>query len=155
MKRLIFLYGILITVTGFSQTITDTLANKIEITKDARLDLLVKKQFEINEKANKLKDNKGFRIMVLNTNNRSEVLSAKSTLLKNFPEQKHYLSYQSPYFRLKFGDFKTKEEALDYRKKLQFYFPNADLFIIPDKIEVKLNKDDKLNAPKPINSLDL
>lgn len=144
MKQLFFFGSSLLMATiGFSQTTTDTLANKIEVTKDTRFDLLVKKQFEINEKANKLKDNKGFRIMVLNTNNREEALKAKSTLLQKFPEQKPYLAYQPPYFKLKFGDFKTKEEATDYQKKLKPYFPKAGLFVIPDKIEVKLDKEEK------------
>ncbi|MGE5108744.1 MAG: SPOR domain-containing protein [Sphingobacteriales bacterium] len=144
MKKVFFLSGsLLMAIAVFSQTTTDTLANKIEVTKDARFALLVKKQFEINEKANKLKDNKGFRIMVMNTNNRDEALKAKSTLLQNFPEQKPYLAYQPPYFKLKFGDFKTKEEANDYQRKLKSYFPKEGLFVIPDKIEVKLDKDDK------------
>ena len=76
MKQLIFITAaLLLSAIGWAQvTSTDTLANGIQVTKDARLDLLVKKQFEINERANKLKDNKGFRIMVLNTNNRDEEL---------------------------------------------------------------------------------
>ncbi|RTL59555.1 MAG: SPOR domain-containing protein [Sphingobacteriales bacterium] len=144
MKQIILSVAALFTVTFvWSQMSTDTLANGIKVTKDARLDLLVTKQFEINERANKLKDNKGFRIMVLNTSNRDEALKAKSILLKNFPEQKPYLAYQPPYFKLKFGDFKTREDAADYQKKLKVYFPTGGLFIIPDKIEVKLDKDDK------------
>lgn len=139
-----FSIALFISTVALSQTTTDTLANGIQVTKDARLDALVKKQFEINERANKLKDNKGFRIMVLNTSNREEALKAKSVLLKNFPEQKPYLAYQPPYFKLKFGDFKTKEEATDYQKRLKAYFPTGGLFIIPDKIEVKFDKDDKL-----------
>jgi SPOR domain len=146
MKQLLFIStALLLSVISWCQTTsTDTLANGIEVTKDARLDLLVKKQFEINERANKLKDNKGFRIMVLNTNNRDEALKAKSVLLQNFPEQKPYLAYQPPYFKLKFGDFKTKEDAVDYQKKLKPFFPKGGLFIVPDKIEVKLDKEDKL-----------
>jgi hypothetical protein len=145
MKQIILSVAALLTVIfGWSQTSTDTLANGIKVTKDARLDMLVKKQFEINDRANKLKDNKGFRIMVLNTSNRDEALKAKSVLLKNFPDQKPYLAYQPPYFKLKFGDFKTREEANDYQKKLKAFFPTGGLFIVPDKIEVKLDKDDKL-----------
>ena len=146
MKQLIlFTSTLFLSITSWTQTTSmDTLANGIQVTKDARFDMLVKKQFEINERANKLKDNKGFRIMVLNTNSRDEALKAKSVLLQNFPEQKPYLAYQPPYFKLKFGDFKTKEEAGDYQKKLKLYFPKAGLFVIPDKIEVKLDKDDKM-----------
>lgn len=144
MKQIILsVAALFIAAFGWSQTSTDTLANGIKVTKDARLDLLVKKQFEINDRANKLKDNKGFRIMVLNTSNRDEALKGKSVLLQNFPDQKPYLAYQPPYFKLKFGDFKTRDEADDYQKKLKPYFPKAGLFVIPDRIEVKLDKDEK------------
>jgi hypothetical protein len=132
-----------LSITGYAQTMTtDTLASGNLITKDSRIDQLIKKQAEINEKANKLRDNKGFRIMVINTSNRIEALKAKSILLQNFPEQKPYLAYQPPYFKLKFGDFKTREEATVYQKQLINFFPKGGLFIIPDKIEVKLDKDD-------------
>ena len=144
MKQTLFSFtAIFICTFAIAQSKTDTLANGILVTKDSRMDLLVKKQFEINERANKLKDNKGFRIMVLNTNNRDEALKAKSVLLQNFPDHKPYLAYQPPYFKLKFGDFKTREEANDYQKKLKPYFPKAGLFVVPDRIEVKLDKEEK------------
>lgn len=144
MKKIAFTATLLaFSLWGWAQNATDTLANGIRVTKDARLDLLIKKQYEINDRANKLKDNKGYRIMVVNTSNRDEALKAKSTLLQNFPEQKPYLAYQPPYFKLKFGDFKTREEAVDYQKKLKPYFPKGGLFIVPDRIEIKLDEKEK------------
>jgi hypothetical protein len=47
--------------------------------------------------------------------------------------------YQSPYFKLKAGNFKTREEAEDYQRKLNSFFPKG-VFIISDIIEVKPEK---------------
>jgi hypothetical protein len=77
---------------------------------------------------------------VLNTNKRDEAVSAKTKVYSYFPELKSYLIYQSPYFKLKVGNFKEKKEAEDYQKRLQKYFPDG-VFIMNDTIELKLEKE--------------
>jgi hypothetical protein len=77
---------------------------------------------------------------VINTNKRDDAIAAKTKVYSNFPELKAYLVYQSPYFKLKVGNFKTREEAQQYQKTLGYYFPKG-VFIIPDKIEVTPEKD--------------
>jgi hypothetical protein len=44
--------------------------------------------------------------------------------------------YQAPYFKLRFGNFIEKQEAVEYRKQLSILFPSGT-FIIPSEIEVK------------------
>ena len=112
------------------------------IHKDARIDLLVRKQAQINEewaKENK-RTMKGFRLMVINTNKRDEAIAAKTKVYTFFPELKSYLLYQTPYFKLKAGNFKTRDEADDYRKRLNAFFPKG-VFIISDIIEIKPDKN--------------
>ena len=53
---------------------------------------------------------------MINTNNRDEAIAAKTKVYTYFPELKAYLQYQSPYFKLRAGNFKTREEAEKYRK---------------------------------------
>ncbi len=53
---------------------------------------------------------------------------------------KAYLSYQSPYFKLKAGNFKTRDEAEKYRKMMTTMFPKG-VFIINDIIEIKPEKE--------------
>lgn len=116
--------------------------SSVVIHKDARLDVLLKKQGDINtaiKKAN-ARTAKGYRLLVINTNKRDDAIAAKTKVYSNFPELKAYLVYQSPYFRLKVGNFKTREEAQQYQKTLGYYFPKG-VFIIPDTIEVTPEKD--------------
>ena len=122
-------------------------SNTVIAHKDPRLDLLIKKQAEINEEIsrNARKNTKGFRLLVINTNNREEAISAKTKVYSHFPELKAYLIYQSPYFRLKVGNFKEREDAEDYQKKLKKYFPKG-VFIMNDTIEMKPEKETDNNS---------
>ena len=113
-------------------------SSSVIVHKDPRLDLLVKKQSEINEAIyrDSRRTAKGFRILVINTSKRNEAIDAKEKMYTYFPELKAYLIYQSPYFRLKVGNFKEREDAEDYQKKINKYFPNG-VFVVNDIIEVK------------------
>src|SRR5215211_6386514 len=94
----------------FAQQVTvDT--TSVIIHKDQRIDLLVKKQAEINEitTRNARKTGRGYRLLVINSNKRDEAIDAKSTLYQYFPELKSYLIYQTPYFKLKAGNFKDRK----------------------------------------------
>jgi len=120
--------------------ITDT--SFIVVHKDPRIDLLVKKQAQINEETTRdaRKTGKGFRLLIINTNKQEEALKAKSKLYSGFPELKAYLLYQSPYYKLKAGNFKDRKEAEEYQKKLKRIFPNG-VFIMNDTIEIKPEKE--------------
>ena len=126
--------------SGFTQTINDTAS--VVVHKDPRVDLLVKKQVEINEETtrNARKIARGYRLLVINTNKRDEAIGAKSKLYQYFPELKSYLYYQTPYFKVKAGNFKEKKEAEDYQKKLNKVFQKG-VFIMTDLIEVKPEKE--------------
>ncbi len=116
-------------------------SNFVIIHKDPRLDLLVKMQAQINEETSRdaRKSGKGFRLMIINTNKRDEAIAAKTKVYRYFPELKAYLFYQSPYFKLKVGNFKERKEAETYQKRLNVYFPRG-VFIMNDIIEIKPGK---------------
>lgn len=109
--------------------------------KDPRLDLLVKKQAEINEVTSRdgRRTDKGFRLMIISTTSRDEAIAAKTKIYTFFPDLKAYLWYQSPYFRVKAGNFKDRKDAEAYQKRLNTYFPRG-VFIMKDVIEVKPGK---------------
>jgi SPOR domain len=113
--------------------------SSIVIHKDPRVDLLVKKQAQINEVTTReaRRNIAGYRLQVINTSDRNAAISAKTKIYQLYPELKAYLLYQSPYFRLRVGNFKDKEEAESYRKSLSKEFPN-NVFLVRDTIEVKI-----------------
>lgn len=123
-------------VFGFSQ------AKSVEIIKDHRLDLLIQKQEELNKKAylENRKSIPGFRVMVINTNDRTKASDVKTTLLRNFPEHKTYLIYQSPNFKVQIGNFKTQVEAEKLKKIIVRLYPDG-VIIVPTTIEIKTEEE--------------
>ena len=141
MKPVFISLFLLFSFSLFSQQTTiDT--SSVVIHKDARIDLLVKKQAEINDETtrNARKVGRGFRLLVINTNKRDEAINAKTKLYQFFPELKSYLLYQSPYYKLKAGNFKERKDAESYQKKLNAFFPRG-VFVMNDLIEVKPDKE--------------
>lgn len=116
-------------------------SNTVIIHQDDRLDLLVKKQASINEITSRdsRRTDKGFRLMIISTTSRDEALAAKTKVYTYFPDLKAYLWYQSPYFRVKAGNFKDRKDAENYQKRMNTYFPRG-VFIMKDVIEVKPGK---------------
>ena len=145
MNKIFLIASFLFSLSSFSQDTTlnrssDTLS--VIVHKDPRIDLLVKKQIQINEETSReaRRVGKGYRLLVINTNNRDEATAAKTKVYTFFPELKSYLLYQAPFFKLKVGNFKEKKEAEEYQQRLQKYFPKG-VFIMNDTIEIKLETD--------------
>ena len=113
--------------------------SKVSVQKDNRIDLLIKKQIQVNEETSRQsrRQDKGFRLLVISTTLREEALAAKTKVYTYFPELKAYLFHQSPYYRVKAGNFKERKEAEQYQRRLELLFPKG-VFIINDIIEVKL-----------------
>ena len=151
MKKIIFVITILFSLQSFAQTwqrpVGDSTGNGSIgspsgiVHKDPRLDALVKKQAQINEGTSReaRRSGKGFRLMIISTNNRDEAIAAKTKVYTYFPELKAYLWHQSPYYKLKAGNFKERKEAEEYQKRLNIYFPNG-VFIMNDIVEIKPDK---------------
>ncbi|HYE54543.1 MAG TPA: SPOR domain-containing protein [Chitinophagaceae bacterium] len=136
------LFGILLTVISLQLNAqSDSLNKNIAVHKDPRIDLLIQKQIAINEETTRdtRRTMQGYRILVINSNDRNKVFAAKARIYQSYPELKPYLMYQPPFYKLKVGNFKTKEEAEDYRKELARDFPTG-LYVIRDVIEVKPEK---------------
>ena len=122
-------------------SLAQTDSNSVVVHKDPRIELLVKKQIEINEVTtrNSRRSAQGYRIQVISTNNRTKAMEAKTRMYQRFPELKTYLMYQSPFFRLKVGNFVEREEAESYLQEILQLFPTG-VYVVRDVIEVKPEK---------------
>jgi hypothetical protein len=124
---------------------TDLRSQTISIVKDPRLDMLLKKQAELNKEVDKLnnKTGPGYRIMVINTNDRTKALEVKSRMMSDFPDEKSYLVYQSPYFKILIGNFRTRQEAEPIQKRIQEIYPTG-VILVPANVEYKPEKEEEL-----------
>src|ERR1044072_6440827 len=146
MKYLICCTLLILSHTLFAQTQTTSPdSSSVTVHKDPRIDMLIKKQIQINELTTRdaRRDVQGYRILVISTNDRNKANSAKTKIYQEFPELNAYLMWQSPNMKLKVGDFKSREEAEPYLSAIQRFFPNG-VYIIRDIIEVNPDKSGTL-----------
>jgi hypothetical protein len=126
---------------------TDTLQQtaKVIVYKDDRIDILGDKEAEINASATKVLSRSawGYRLQVLSTNDREYAMKTKTMLLQRFPGQKTYMLYQMPYLKLRFGNFKTKQEATLYKNQISRMLDGASVYLVQERIEVKPEKEPK------------
>jgi hypothetical protein len=141
MKYIIGCVLLILSLPIFAQTDTSS----VMVHKDPRIDLLVKKQIQINELTTRDARSRVqvYRILVISTNDRNKATTAKTKIYQEFPELKAYLMYQSPYMKLKVGDFKSREEAEPYLSAIQRFFPSG-VYIVRDVIEVNPDKSASL-----------
>jgi len=126
--------------------VKDTGYNKVIIFKDPRLDLLAKKEMEFN--ANSVRSAKGYRLFVLKSNDRNEVMRVRSQLLQTFPDQKPYMIFQAPFIKLKFGDFVEKADAEKARDLiLKTKIVPGSVYLVPEIVEVKPDKNKETELP--------
>ena len=119
---------------------------QVVIVKDHKLDLLLQKQEELNKKVY-VENNRtgaGYRILVLSTNDRKQALDVKTRLMRDFPEQKTYLIYQSPNYKIQIGNFRSREDADKLRKQVTKIYPKG-VIVIPSTIETRPEDDSQMN----------
>lgn len=145
MKNFLLALFLSAAITAGAQDTVATETSTVVVHKDPRLDQLVTRQAQINEETSRdsRKAGKGFRLMIISTSNREEAIAAKSTIYNNFPDLQPYLWHQSPYYKVKAGNFKERKDAEVYQKRLNVYFPKG-VFIMNDIIELKPEKNEDL-----------
>jgi hypothetical protein len=139
MKQLFLFLSFFFTIVSFAQDTAFLYQGPaVIIHKDPRVDMLVKKQASINSAFRKAagRTMRGYRLLLINTNSRDEAIAAKTKIYTHFPDQKVYLSYQAPFFKLKAGNYQTRAEAKKYQDLVKILFPKG-VFVMNDTIEVK------------------
>jgi hypothetical protein len=112
-------------------------ADTIIVHKDSRIDVLTAKQAAINKVTAHMASNgmfKGYRLQVLNTRSRDDAFKMKATLLENFPDQKAYVLYQSPYFKVRIGNFVNRSDADNFSREVSSYL-SQPAYVVQDLIE--------------------
>ena len=113
-------------------------SNTLIIHSDPRIAVVIKRQIYLNTLYQSYQN--GFRIQVISTVDRQKATLLKQEMSEKFPQFRTTLTYQSPYFIVRIGDFKSRSEAsgleLDLRK-----FLNGGIFIVPDIIQINPDHD--------------
>lgn len=75
----------------------------------------------------------GFRLQLAATSSRREAEALRGEISEEFPELSYTIDFESPYYKLKVGNFRSRTEAL--LPKLMLGESGYNGFIVPDKID--------------------
>jgi hypothetical protein len=127
--RLMILFLMVGTSTIHAQTMPIG-KDSLTMNADPKIKQLQQKYVELN----KIKQSSsGYRIQIHFGNEREKAKDIKTKFLQAFPEIPAYDSYQSPNFRVRVGDYRSKLEAAKYLKQISALFPSS--FIVTDNIK--------------------
>jgi hypothetical protein len=105
---------------------------RLIINQDERLDELVRRHIEINDKREGLQ---GYRIRIFSESGqraRSNAENESAKFFNKYPDIETYLDWNPPNFRVYVGDFRTRSEALKIQRKINRDYPNS--FIVRSRI---------------------
>ena len=98
---------------------------ELKISQDERVDMLISRYRELKSKSNAMP---GFRIQIFfgsGRTSREKALDSKARFLSDFPDYPAYILYETPYYKVRVGDFRTKREAAFLYRRLKRDFPEA------------------------------
>jgi hypothetical protein len=110
----------------------------LSVNQDERLDKMLNWHIEKNIKMDGME---GFRVEVFFSADYDALEQAKKQKVKflsKYPDYVVHIKYDAPNFKVRIGDFRTKNEALKLLKEIDRNYPMA--FIVPDKIKFPLLK---------------
>ncbi|MGM0496908.1 MAG: SPOR domain-containing protein [Bacteroidota bacterium] len=105
---------------------------KIQFSQSDSLKNLVLKHIAKNRNQDGIQ---GYRIRIFSDvgrNARSNSEEVKTEFYEEYSDIPVYRKYDSPYFKVYVGDYRTKMEALKCLKKIKDNYPSA--FVVPDQI---------------------
>ena len=110
----------------------------IAIHADPRLAILVEKHR--NQQAGGIRHMRGYRVQIYYGIDRNVAINRKVDFMRRYPNIKAYMSYTQPQYRVKVGDFASREDALDlYREMISLY---GACMIVPDYVTINTSQDD-------------
>lgn len=95
----------------------------IRINQSDRMKDLVLTHIEMNKRAG---STEGFRVQLFSgggNDARDEALDVKSKILSDWEDEKVYVEYSAPFWRVRVGSFRHKHEALPLLNELKEEFP--------------------------------
>jgi hypothetical protein len=117
--------------SGYTQEVA---GSNVKIIQDDRIDLLVSKHIQLNENR---KGIPGFRIQIFfdsGNNSKTNAEAMYSGFSAKYPEMPVYLSFKSPNYKVRVGDFRMRLDAQRFLNAIIGEYPGA--WIIEDQVNL-------------------
>lgn len=112
--------------------------NNITFNADPRLAVLIEKHK--NQVYGGVRHMRGYRVQIYYGIDRSVAMQRKADFVRRYPSIPSYLSYTQPQYRVKVGNFASREDALElYREAINIY---GAAMIVPDNVTINYGKND-------------
>lgn len=121
-----------------SKSDTIPILQELNINQDPRFTKMLNWQIENNKKRDGIE---GFRVEIFFSSKMDAFEKArekKVEFLSKYPDYNVHVKFVAPNFRVRVGDFRTKNEALKLYKEIEGSYPTA--FIVQDKIDFPILK---------------
>lgn len=80
---------------------------------------------------------RGYRVQIYYGTDRNQAINRKVDFMRRFPGIKTYMAYTQPQYRVKVGNFATREDAVEtYRMAINAY---GACMIVPDNVVIVYN----------------
>lgn len=126
-----------------ADTTGEVLATNTILHADERLDIVLKKTKHTGSGSG-IYSGRGYRVQIYAGNDRSKAAKTKIDFQRRFPNVHAYMTYVSPQFRVKVGDFHSRGEAHEMYSKLSTIYNPC--MIVPDIVvfrNINTHKDDR------------
>jgi len=132
-KILWFLFFIFLSFNGFSQSEVKSVATgKITVNQSPQISAMIEKHIELNDK---FRGYPGFRVQIYFGNGnkaKEEALRTRNYFNEQFTQYESYIVFQTPYFKVRVGDFVNRYEAYLAFHEISQKYPQA--FLVEDLV---------------------
>lgn len=137
--------------TDIFETLSQTPANsgKVTIKQDPKMKSLMKKKLSANDEKTYVTFS-GYRVQVYMGNlpkkSKVEALEREKKIKEKYPDVTSYLTFSSPFWKLRLGDFRVQTDAMVFAQKILTDFPdmNGEVFVVDDVArDTRLEKSGK------------
>lgn len=121
-------------------------AGNITINKDYRVDYLLDKHLSIAKYEQTIE---GYRVQIFfDAGNNSQLNANNSRIefMRRYPDTEAYIIFDSPYYKVRAGDFRSRLEAQHFLNSIFDNYPNA--FIVLDKIKYPKLREESKEEPE-------
>ncbi|TSA28238.1 MAG: SPOR domain-containing protein [Bacteroidetes bacterium] len=106
----------------------------VRIIQDPAIEQLVQKHIRVNETREGIP---GYRIQIFfdsGTNSKTKATSVCDEFRRRYPGMSIYLTFSTPNYKVRVGDFRTRLDAFRFLQELQLDYPNA--YVVADQINL-------------------
>lgn len=97
-------------------------AQEVQVNADPAIEQMVKTWVSLNRSNPRIE---GWRIQVVSTTDRARVEAGKADFLTNYPTIPVDWVHEKPYYKLRVGAFRTRQEAMSFLAEIKDIYPGA------------------------------